>query len=143
MAAIKCDKCGADIPEGATFCPNCGAPKPEKRTQPKAPVQTPTAQPQASKSIPEVIDSIFSETNMYVMIFLGVLIACIGGITDRPCCHPPILRLCNHAEPDFRILGASSQPNNNTQQPNSNIFCFQTVAPQRDYSAFRKSSRFD
>jgi hypothetical protein len=80
MAAIKCDKCDADIPEGAAFCPNCGAPKPEKQTQKKAPVQTPAAQPQASKSIPEVIDSIFSETNMYVMIFLGILIACIGGI---------------------------------------------------------------
>lgn len=87
MAAIKCVKCGANIPKGARFCPSCGAPKAEEQPtpQPEQPQQsaskpTPKPEPKASKSIPELIDSIFSETNMFVMIFLGILIACIGGL---------------------------------------------------------------
>ena len=31
MAAIKCVKCGANIPKGARFCPACGAPKAEEQ----------------------------------------------------------------------------------------------------------------
>lgn len=86
MAAIKCMKCGANIPEGASFCPNCGAPKAEEKPAPQqeqqqtASAPTPIPEPKAQKSIPELIDSIFSETNMFVMIFLGILIACIGGL---------------------------------------------------------------
>lgn len=87
MAAIKCVKCGANIPNGARFCPACGAPKAEEQPapQPEQPQQSaskpaPKPEPKVSKSIPELIDSIFSETNMFVMIFLGILIACIGGL---------------------------------------------------------------
>lgn len=86
MAEIKCLKCGAILPEGAAFCPACGAPKPEEKPAPQQEQQqtasalAPKSEPKASKSIPELIDSIFSETHMFVMIFLGILIACIGGL---------------------------------------------------------------
>ena len=78
MAEIKCAKCGANIPEKAAFCPACGAPKEEEQPQPKA--QKPKSEMKPSKSIPELIDSIFTEPNMFIMIPLGILIACIGGL---------------------------------------------------------------
>ncbi len=80
MATIKCAKCGADIPEKAAFCPACGAPKEEKQPEPKP--QAPKSEPQPSKSIPELVNSIFTETNMFIMIPIGVLIACIGGLIN-------------------------------------------------------------
>jgi hypothetical protein len=82
MAALKCPSCGANIPDKAAFCPACGAPKQEQQpeTQKADPKQTPVQQP--SKSIPELVESIFTETNMFIMIPLGVLIACIGGLIN-------------------------------------------------------------
>ena len=77
MAAIKCASCGADIPDKAAFCPACGAPKQEKEPEPK---KTPVQQP--SKSIPELVESIFTETNIFLLIPLGVLLACIGGLIN-------------------------------------------------------------
>ena len=79
MAAIKCTSCGADIPDKAAFCPACGAPKQEKEPEPKQ-TQAPVQQP--SKSIPELMESIFTETNIFLLIPLGVLIACIGGLIN-------------------------------------------------------------
>ena len=84
MAVDKCGNCGADIPKGATFCPGCGAPKvAEKPAPPSQPAQAaPTPKPvqKAPSSIPDMMDSIFTETNIYIMIFLGILFAAIGGI---------------------------------------------------------------
>ena len=80
MAAIKCSKCGANIPEGASFCPGCGAPKEEKQIQEKPSAPAPKPVRQASKSIPELIASIFTENNLFILIPLGILIACIGGL---------------------------------------------------------------
>lgn len=86
MAVDKCVKCGADIPKGATFCPACGAPKaadkPASPPQPVAPAPAPAPQPvqKAPSSIPDMMNSIFTETNIYVMMFLGILLAAIGGI---------------------------------------------------------------
>ena len=83
MGTIKCAKCGADIPDKAAFCPGCGAPKPENQPEQKQPAQTPKpVRQQPSKSIPELVESIFTETNMFIMIPLGILIACIGGLIN-------------------------------------------------------------
>jgi hypothetical protein len=80
MVALKCANCGANIPDKAAFCPACGAPKAEVQPE-QQPAQTPKpVQQQPSKSIPELVESIFTETNMFIMIPLGVLIACIGGL---------------------------------------------------------------
>ena len=82
MTTIKCTSCGANIPEKAAFCPACGAPKKDMQPETKQakPAQTPVSQP--SKSIPELVESIFSETNIFLLIPLGVLLACIGGIIN-------------------------------------------------------------
>jgi hypothetical protein len=83
MAALKCANCGANIPDKAAFCPGCGAPKVENQPEQKQPTQTPQpVQQQPSKSIPELVESIFTETNMFIMIPLGVLLACIGGLIN-------------------------------------------------------------
>lgn len=82
MAAIKCANCGANIPDKAAFCPACGAPKQEKQPEPQQAASTPKPVQQPSKSIPELVESIFTETNMFIMIPLGVLIACIGGLIN-------------------------------------------------------------
>ena len=78
MGNIKCAKCGAEIPDNAKFCPACGAPREEEKPQPK--VQKPKSEMNPSKSIQEWIYSFFTEKNMFIMIPLGVLIACIGGL---------------------------------------------------------------
>lgn len=43
-----CNKCGANIPDGAAFCPQCGAKDPVAQAQPEQPVQAaqPAPQPQ-------------------------------------------------------------------------------------------------
>ena len=81
MANIKCAKCGAEMPENATFCPACGAPKEEKKETPKKEsAAAPKSEPNISRSPQEMINSFFTEKNMFIMIPLGVLIACIGGL---------------------------------------------------------------
>lgn len=80
MAEIKCVKCGANIPDKAAFCPSCGAPVEEKKPEPQVPAPVQKPKLQVSKSIPEMINSIFTETNMFIMVPLGILIAGIGGL---------------------------------------------------------------
>ena len=89
MAVSKCVKCCAKIPEGAGFCPACGAPKaveqPVPQSAPAAPAPqpvAPTPQPilRGPSSILGIIETVFSETIMFVMIFLGLLLASIGGL---------------------------------------------------------------
>lgn len=80
MTAIKCVKCGANIPEEARFCPACGAPKAEEKPKQTTSAPAPKSEPKVSKSILELIESIFSEKNMFIMIFLGLILACIGGL---------------------------------------------------------------
>jgi hypothetical protein len=82
MSSVKCSSCGADIPNKAAFCPACGAKKVEKQPEPKQTPSAPKNVQQASKSIPELVESIFTETNLFLMIPLGVLIACIGGLIN-------------------------------------------------------------
>ena len=80
MAAVKCDKCGANIPDKAAFCPACGAPRAEEQPKQMTSAPVPKPEPQVTKSLPELMNSIFNETNMFIMIPLGILLACIGGL---------------------------------------------------------------
>jgi len=82
MAANVCLKCGARIPSGAAFCPNCGAPKaveqPVQQPQPVAVMPQQMYRP--TYSLKDIFSTIFSESIVFVMILLGVLLAAIGGL---------------------------------------------------------------
>ena len=86
MATIKCKNCGAQIPVKAEFCPGCGAPKAEAKPA-QQPVQAqPMIAPATQSGSPKpnqllaIIDMLSTEMIMYLMIFIGLLIACIGGL---------------------------------------------------------------
>lgn len=80
MAVSKC-KCGADIPEGAEFCPACGAPKAvEPAPQPAA--AAPKPGPKGPSSILGILETVFTDVVIFSMILLGVLIAAIGGLIN-------------------------------------------------------------
>ncbi len=81
MAVSKCVKCGANIPGGAGFCPACGAPKAAEPVPQPAPV-APASQPVSGgpSSFLGIFNTLFSELITFVMILLGLLFACIGGI---------------------------------------------------------------
>jgi len=95
MAAVKCSKCGGIIPDGALFCPACGAPVPKAVEQPApAPVQTappqqPTTQsayaPKKSRTAgaQNLIDSLTSKTVIMLGLFIGVLIAWIAKVIGQ------------------------------------------------------------
>lgn len=40
---MPCDKCQAELPKGAAFCPSCGAPAPQEVEPPEAPAEDTTA----------------------------------------------------------------------------------------------------
>lgn len=81
MAATKCAKCGANIPDAAGFCPACGAPKAAEQPAAQAqPIAAPQSGPKEPSSIPAMMNTIFAETLIYIMIFLGLLFVGIGGI---------------------------------------------------------------
>jgi hypothetical protein len=86
MAAMKCKNCGAQIPVKAEFCPGCGAPKaeaqPAQQPAQAQPMTAPATQsgPQKPNQLLAIIDMLSTEMIMYLMIFIGLLIACIGGL---------------------------------------------------------------
>ena len=95
MAIKRCLKCGADIPDGAEFCPSCGAPKGAKavtqqQQQPVQPQQPVYQQQPMSAAAPlsmqkesplaGIFDMVFSKTGIILAITLGVLLAWIGVV---------------------------------------------------------------
>jgi hypothetical protein len=99
MADIKCSRCGAIIPEDASFCPGCGAPKPVEqpsvsvKAQPEPepePAPAPTPQPvykpkpnlktKTSFGISSILDKFLSKTFIILGAFLGILLVWIGAI---------------------------------------------------------------
>jgi len=82
MATMICYKCGARIPGGAAFCPSCGAPKAAEQpvSQPMAPAPQPMYRGTGMNSLKDIFDTIFAENVVFIMVLLGVLLACIGGI---------------------------------------------------------------
>jgi len=90
MAVNKCLKCGAAIPEGAEFCPGCGAPKGVKAVtqqvaQPAQPMQTQQPmyqQPMVKTGDPlkNLAGTLFSTKLMTIFILIGILIVFIGMI---------------------------------------------------------------
>ena len=94
MAIVKCNKCGANIPSNAAFCPGCGAPAeqptqqvqsaPEPVPQP-APKPTYRARPPRSMSgfqgsLAGLADTLFSKFFILLGLCVGILLAFIGNI---------------------------------------------------------------
>jgi hypothetical protein len=74
MTISKCNRCGVNIPQGAAFCPSCGAPKAEEQQK-----NQPDYQPSSSTiGITTLFDIIFSKTTIIIGIAIGILLACIS-----------------------------------------------------------------
>jgi hypothetical protein len=83
--AVKCSKCGADIPDKAAFCPACGAPKGEAQTTSQPVQRTPTpvtssAMATTSSPMEGFLNIVFSKTAIIIGIGIGILFGWIGVI---------------------------------------------------------------
>ena len=93
----KCDKCGAEIPDNASFCPGCGAPnqpeqpsvfekqepvpeQPAKQTYQAPPPPVPKPKKPAGQGLKNLADTLFSKMIIMLAICLGFLLAWIGKI---------------------------------------------------------------
>ena len=74
MAVSKCVKCGANIPDGAGFCPACGAPK-AAAAQPAA---QPVAQQPVGPGLGATVEKLCSTMLITIGILIGILLAFIG-----------------------------------------------------------------
>jgi len=88
MTEVKCNKCGADIPEKADFCPACGAPKAIAQTMAQ-PIQPAQPQPVAlgalvtsknASPIEGLFYMVFSKTAIILGIGIGILLLWIGVV---------------------------------------------------------------
>ena len=85
MVASKCKNCGAKIPDGAQFCPGCGATKEAGKQAPK-PVQSQQVfssmhmTQRVSSPLEGLFDLVFSKTAIITVIGIGILLAWIGVI---------------------------------------------------------------
>ena len=88
MVVTKCKNCGAKIPDEAQFCPGCGTPnaveKPKQQSTQSQPMTAPVTQKvnPGPNQILAIINMLSSDIVMYLMIFIGILIACIGGLIN-------------------------------------------------------------
>jgi len=98
--SFKCNKCGAELPDNASFCPSCGAAKPVEQTnvfeQPK-PVEQPAPQPTykapppprpkpvkpSGAGIQGLIDTFFTTKMIVIGFFIAVLIAWIARVINQ------------------------------------------------------------
>lgn len=105
MAIKRCLKCGANIPDGADFCPSCGAPRGAKAVAQQPPAQQPPAQPQqpafqqqpvqsqqpiyqqqpmyqkpvkSGDPLKNLVKTLFSTKMMVVFIMIGLLLVFVG-----------------------------------------------------------------
>ena len=82
MAVSKCLKCGVDIPDGAEFCPGCGAPKgAQTQAQPMQSYQPTQAAPMSMQKVSPmagIFDMFFSKTGVIMGLAIGILLAWIG-----------------------------------------------------------------
>ena len=98
MAINKCLKCGADIPEGAGFCPSCGAPKgaqaavqasqqgqPQMKQTPSSqqPMPAPMKPPKTSMGLGPTVESLLTTTFVSIFVLIGILLAFIGKIVAQ------------------------------------------------------------
>ncbi len=87
--SINCNKCGAAMPDDASFCPACGEPKPvvkpapapKPQTQPM-PVQKPVSK-SAGTDFLGMIDTFFSVKMMVIGFFIAVLVAWIARLVNQ------------------------------------------------------------
>lgn len=74
---VKCVKCGANIPDGAAFCPMCGSPKPSVQSEPQMIYQP---KPSGASSLQGAVNTVFSKLLVTIGIGIALLLAWIGKI---------------------------------------------------------------
>jgi len=82
---VKCNKCGANIPDSAAFCPNCGAAKPSKQA-PSPPAAQPTYQKPSAAGGPGLkglVDTFFSKLMIMLGVGIGIFLGWISRIINQ------------------------------------------------------------
>ena len=88
---VKCNKCGADIPDTAAFCPGCGATKPTTQPQPQPPKPQASTPQYSSQPAPRqmsssggglggLVNTVFSKMLITLGFGIGILLAWIGSL---------------------------------------------------------------
>jgi hypothetical protein len=76
---VKCIKCGVEIPDSASYCPNCGSPKSGEQRIPQPAYRSMKALNINNISPLEgIFNIIFSKTMIILVIAFGILLAWIG-----------------------------------------------------------------
>jgi hypothetical protein len=75
---IKCSKCGADIPDGASFCPKCGASKSSVTPQSQQ-YNKRTMQPMGG-GLEELGKTLFSTRFLIIGVLLGIFLVFIASL---------------------------------------------------------------
>lgn len=75
---VKCIKCGVEISDSASYCPNCGSPKPEEQKVPQPAYRSMKASNLNTSPLGGIFNIIFSKTAIILVIALGFLFTWIG-----------------------------------------------------------------
>jgi len=74
MPVIKCSNCGANLPPGAAFCPNCGTPRAAEQPM----TTTPIYHSSSGSNLNSLFDIIFSKNVIIIGIAIGMLLAWVS-----------------------------------------------------------------
>ena len=78
---VKCIKCGVEIPDSASYCPNCGSPRPKEQRETQ-PVYRSIKSLNFNGISPfeGIFNMIFSKTMIILVIAFGIFLAWIGVV---------------------------------------------------------------
>ncbi len=77
---VKCIKCGVEIPDSASFCPNCGSAKPEEQKVSQPVYRSMKKSTFHSSPLEDIFNIVFSKTAITLVIAFGILFSWVGII---------------------------------------------------------------
>jgi RNA polymerase subunit RPABC4/transcription elongation factor Spt4 len=75
---VKCIKCVIEIPDSASYCPNCGSPKPEEQKVSQPMYRSIKTSNLSTSPLGGIFNIIFSKTAIILVITLGFLFSWVG-----------------------------------------------------------------